>query len=183
MKVLIPLAEGFEEIEAVTIIDTLRRAEIDAVTASLQNKTVTGSHGITLTADTILNDSDKYDAVVLPGGMPGSVNLRNDHRLINIIKQVNSSGGLTAAICAAPLVLSEAGVLKGKKYTCYPGHENSIKEGEHIDKLVVADGTVITGKGAGCSLLFALEVVGYLKDRESSEKLKEKMIAAWQTPD
>ncbi|MFA5519866.1 MAG: DJ-1 family glyoxalase III, partial [Spirochaetota bacterium] len=127
MKILVPLAPGFEEMEAITVIDILRRAKLNIVTAAISENPVKGSHNIKITADTMLNENDKYSAIVLPGGMPGTNNLKDDKRIISLIKSINKSGGITAAICAAPIVLAEAGVLSGKKYTCYPGFEDDIK--------------------------------------------------------
>lgn len=179
MKVLIPLAEGFEEIEAVTVIDILRRAGIEAVTAALKNSPVTGSHRIPVTADIHLDENFNFDAIILPGGMPGSTNLKNDNRIINIIKKIHAAGGLTAAICAAPIVLSKAGILKNRKFTCFPGYENEITEGIHLHENVVSDGSIITGIGAGCAALFALEIVKYLKNEKTAKEVKDKIIAFW----
>jgi len=183
MKVLVPLAEGFEEIEAVTVIDILRRAGINTVTAALRTNPVTGSHSIPVTADYLLdeliNKNENFDAIVLPGGLPGSTNLKNDSRIISILKKINSTGGLTAAICAAPIVLSEAGLLNNKKFTCYPGHEDEITGGKHIKENVVIDGSIITGIGANCASLFALAIVEFLKDKKTMENIKEKMMSFW----
>lgn len=183
MKVLIPLAEGFEEIEAVTVIDLLRRADINAVTAALKKNPVTGAHDISVTADILLDnliaDNVNFGAIILPGGMPGSANLKNDPRIITIIKQINKAGGLTAALCAAPIVLSEAGILQGKKFTCYPGYEDEITEGIYTNENVVSDGPVITGKGAGPAALFALAVVEFLKGRKTAEKIKNQIMSFW----
>lgn len=179
MKILIPLAEGFEETEAVAVIDILRRAGIETVTAALGKNPVTGSHGIPVTADIIFNENDSFDAIVLPGGMPGSTNLKNNPGIIRTIKKISGSGGLTAAICAAPIVLEEAGILAGKKYTCYPGYEDRIKDAVYVLEKVVSDGTVITGAGAGCAPLFALEIVRYFKGGETVKKIKEQIVAFW----
>jgi len=179
MKILIPLAEGFEEIEAVTIIDTLRRGGIDTVTASLHMPLVTGSHGVSITADTVIGEDDKFNGIVLPGGIPGSTNLKKDTRIIKLIQKINEAGGITAAICAAPIVLAEAGVLQGKNYTCYPGYENEIKTGNFTSEPVTVDGEVITGKGAACALPFALKLVEILKGKDTADKLKEQMMAFW----
>ena len=179
MRILIPLAEGFEEIEAVTTIDILRRAGIETVTAALKSNPVTGSHNITVTADILLNENDKFDAIVLPGGMPGSTNLKNDTRVINIIKKISTAGGITAAICAAPIVLSEAGILKGKKFTCYPGYEEEITEGKYINEPVVTDGKIITSMGAACTPLFALKLVELIKNKKTALQLKEQMMSFW----
>jgi 4-methyl-5(b-hydroxyethyl)-thiazole monophosphate biosynthesis len=174
MKVLVPLAEGFEETEAITVIDILRRAGIDTVTAALSKNPVTGSHNISIFADELLDENKEFDAIVLPGGMPGSNNLRDDDRIIKIIKKINSSSGLTAALCAAPIVLSKAGVLKGKKYTCYPGFESEI-DGVFTDKNVVADGNIITGKGAGHAVQFGLSIVAFLKGDAAAKNVSDSL--------
>ena len=173
MRVLIPLAEGFEETEAITVIDILRRAGIDAITAALNKNPVTGSHKISVIADKLLDENEEFTAIVLPGGMPGSSNLRDDNRIINIIKKIDASGGLTAALCAAPIVLSKAGLLRGKQYTCYPGFEDEIAGGIFTDKNVAADGNIITGKGAGHAVQFALAIVSHLKGEGASKKVSE----------
>jgi 4-methyl-5(b-hydroxyethyl)-thiazole monophosphate biosynthesis len=113
MRVLVPLAEGFEEIEAVTIVDVLRRASIDVVTAALATSAVRGSHGISLAADTLLDEvrGDEFDAIVLPGGMPGSRTLRDDERVLGIVREASRKGKLVGALCAAPIALEAAGVL------------------------------------------------------------------------
>lgn len=182
MKVLVPLAEGFEEIEAVTIIDILRRAGIETVTAALKNNPVKGAHNIFVTADTFLDEvisREEITAIILPGGMPGSTNLKNDSGIINLVQTINKSGGLTAAICAAPIILGESGVLKGKKFTCYPGYEKEIHGAVYVKDKVVSDGTVITSMGPGCAPLFALAVVEYLKDSKTAESVKKQLIAFW----
>lgn len=179
MKIIVPLAEGFEEIEAVSIIDTLRRGGLEVITASLHDRVVTGSHGIPVTADKILETDEKFDGIVLPGGMPGSANLKKDPRIIKLIQEIGKSGGITAAICAAPIVLAEAGILEGKKYTCYPGYENEITGGVHKSEAVIADGKVITGKGAACAIPFALTIVEIIKGKDAAVKLKEQMMAFW----
>ena len=177
MKILIPLAEGFEEIEAVTVIDLLRRAGFEIVTAALKRNPVTGAHNITVFADRLLDEilDEKFNAVVLPGGMPGSTNLKNDQRIIAIIQKISKSGGLTAAICAAPIVLENAGIMKDKKYTCYPGYEKEIS-GHYINNETVSDGSVITGKGAGCAIGFSLKIIEYLKDAETARKINEQIF-------
>jgi 4-methyl-5(b-hydroxyethyl)-thiazole monophosphate biosynthesis len=171
MRVLVPLAEGFEETEAITTIDILRRAGIDTVTAALKNNPVTGSHKISVLADKLLDENEEFNAIALPGGMPGSSNLRNDNRIIKVVKKINASGGLTAALCAAPIVLAKAGILKGKKYTCYPGFENEITEGIFTNKNVVIDGAIITGKGAGHAVSFALAIVAFLKGEAAAKNV------------
>lgn len=181
MNVLVPLAEGFEEIEAVTIIDVLRRADIKVTSAYLQENPVTGSHDIIVIADTGIESvkHNKFDAVVLPGGMPGSENLKKNGTLLQIIKTVSSNGGLVAAICAAPIVLGHAGLLKGKKATCFPGFENELIGADFISKPVVVDGDIITGSAAGSAMQFSLEIVKRLKGEEIKNSLKELMQIGW----
>jgi 4-methyl-5(b-hydroxyethyl)-thiazole monophosphate biosynthesis len=179
MKILVPLAEGFEEIEAVTIIDTLRRGGIETVTASLHTPVVTGAHSIPVTADIILADDEKWGGIVLPGGMPGSANLKKDPRVIKLIQKIYESGGIAAAICAAPIVLAEAGILEGRNYTCYPGYEDEIKTGKFTSEPVTTDGKIITGRGAACAIPFTLRIVEILKGKETADKVKGQMMVFW----
>ena len=176
MKILVPLAPGFEETEAVSIIDILRRAGLNTVTAALSDNPVKGSHDIKITADIMLNENEKYEAIVLPGGMPGTNNLKNDKRVISLVQSISKNGGITAAICAAPIVRAEAGLLTGKKYTCYPGFENQIQEAFFIPEAVVADGTIITSRGAGTAIPFALKLVAILAGEKKSREVRESII-------
>ncbi len=178
MRVLVPLAAGFEEIEAVTIIDVLRRASIDVVTAALGEREVAGSHAIRVTADALLDDvkSADYDAVVLPGGMPGSRTLRDDERVLGVLRTFARENKLVAAICAAPIALEAAGVLSGKRATSYPGNE--LPSARYAEDRVVVDGALITSRGPGTALEFALALVERLKGTEAAEKLRAGMIVA-----
>lgn len=170
---IVPLANGFEEIEAITIIDVLRRANIPVVTAAVGENPVKGAHGITVTADVQLTDVNiaAENCVVLPGGMPGAENLKNDSRVIELIKNVYNSKGIVAAICAAPIVLAAAGVLTGKKVTCYPGFEGQLTNGVYTGKPVEAtdDGRIITGEAPGAAMEFALKVVEVYLSKQSKE--------------
>ncbi len=181
MKVLVPLAEGFEEIEAISIIDVLRRAEIEVVTAYCTANPVKGSHGISVIADTALAEcsSDELDAMILPGGMPGSENLKNNQDIIAMLRSLHDKGKLVGAICAAPMVLGHAGILRGKKATCYPGFENELAGAVLLNQPVVTDANVITGKGAGCAIPFALEIVSTLKSEEVKNTLKNNLQVYW----
>jgi 4-methyl-5(b-hydroxyethyl)-thiazole monophosphate biosynthesis len=178
MRVLVPLAEGFEEIEAVTIVDVLRRASIDVVTAALGDAEVEGSHGIAVTADARLDElkSADFDAVVLPGGMPGSRTLRDDERVLGIVRTLARENKLVAAICAAPIALEAAGVLAGKRATSYPGNE--LPSARYAEERVVVDGTLVTSRGPGTALEFALTLVERLKGPEAAQKLRAGMIVA-----
>jgi len=160
--VYITLADGFEEIEALTVVDILRRAGIGINTVSItSDKKVTGAHGITVVADDIISKADlaTSECVILPGGMPGAVNLRNCDKLCQELKRRANSGQLMAAICAAPFILGELGILKGKRATCYPGFENKLEEAVFTGAMVEQDGQIITGKGPAAAMDFALKIV------------------------
>lgn len=161
MKVALLLANGFEEIEALTPLDMLRRAGVTAYTVGIGGETITGSHGIKVIADTTdaLTAPDDYDAVILPGGMPGATNLDASPFTDEILRSVNKKGGLIAAICAAPLVLGRRGMLSGRSATCYPGFENELIGAISSDAAVVCDGNVITARGMGVALDFAKAIV------------------------
>lgn len=180
-KVLVPLAPGFEEIEAVTIIDVLRRAGIKVTTAALADNQVTGSHNITVTADTELNtiNAGDYNFIVLPGGMPGSQHLKDSSAVVGLIQQIYKKGGYVAAICAAPIALGHAGVLRGKKATCYPGFEDQLTGAEIFASPFIVDDMVITGKGPGCAIPFALKLVEIIKDKKTADALKDAMQVYW----
>ena len=181
MKVIVPFAKGFEEIEAVTIVDVLRRAEIDVTTVCLDENPVAGSHSISVLADKMIKDIDPVDfnCVILPGGMPGSENLRKNDHVLSLIKHIYSKGGYVAAICAAPIVLSRAEVLFGKKATCYPGFESELEGVTYIEEPVVVDGTIITGRGPGCAIPFALEIAGLIKGKDSKNEVKNRLQVYW----
>ena len=178
-RVLVPLAEGFEEIEAVTVVDLLRRAGIEVDTASLEGRHVTGSHGIRIDADIALADADAaaYDMIVLPGGMPGAEHLKNDPRVVDLLRRFAASGRYTAAICAAPGVLAHAGLLEGRSATSFPGflRPDSAPGLELSDAAVVVDGTVITSRGPGTSIEFALALVELLAGRETAVAVAERL--------
>jgi len=177
-KILIPLAEGFEEIEAVTNIDVLRRAGLDVITAGIGSKNIEGDHGIKVEADTVISEIDTadLDAVVLPGGMPGAANLRDSNKLRNIIKKLNEENKLCAAICAAPIVFEAAGILDGRKATSYPGYDKDMTSCNYQEDRVVIDGNLITGRGAGVAVEFAMTLVEYLLDKETKEELQKSML-------
>ena len=165
-KVLVPLAQGCEELEAVTIIDLLRRAKIDVTTAGLDKQTVTASRGVKLVPDTDLDSALKqdYDMIVLPGGLPGADYLDNDPRIKSLLKKMAASQKYTAAICAAPKVLANAGILEGKNATSYPGMLDSLNlpNTKITNEAVVIDGNVITSRGPGTAMDFALTLIEIL---------------------
>lgn len=181
MKILVPIAEGFEEIEAVTILDVLRRAGLDTTATNVGGNPVRGSHAIALTADEPLSGLDPADfaSIVLPGGMPGSENLRKSETVISFIRDIHGRGGVVAALCAAPMVLGHAGVLEGKKATCYPGFEGTMKGATPTGAPVEVDGTIITGRGPGCAIPFALAVVEALAGKTMMKELRDAMQVYW----
>ncbi len=162
-RVLVPLAQGCEELEAVTIIDLLRRAGITVVTAGLDAAPVTASRGVVLVPDTTLDEAlrDDYDMVVLPGGLPGADHLDQDPRVRALLRTMTDSGKFTAAICAAPKVLASAGLLDGKQATSFPGVIDSldIPGMRYSDEAVVQDGKMITSRGPGTAMDFALALI------------------------
>jgi len=172
-------AEGFEEIEALTVVDVLRRADIRTHMIGISGKTVTGSHGITVHMDSTIKEiTSLSDALmlVIPGGMPGAKHLMEHASLKNLLVEAYETDTFLAAICAGPIVLSQHGLLKGRRVTCYPGIEDQLKDFTHDDQLVVHDGTLITGKGPGAALAFSLKLVEILKGHKVSEQLASTMI-------
>ncbi len=162
-KVAVILANGFEEIEALTPVDVFRRAGFDCDMIGLTDVQVTGSHAIPVRADLIFSgDLSAYDLVVLPGGMPGSQHLREHEGLLEALRQVHKAGKWVAAICAAPTVLFRAGLLENRNFTCFPGIESQITVGNHLSDLVVEDDKIVTSRGAGTSLAFAYYLVDVL---------------------
>jgi len=177
-KVLVPLANGFEEIEAMSIIDTLRRAQVEVVVAGLGKKQVCGAHGVKVQCDAHIEDmkSGDFDMIVLPGGLPGATNLQKDESVQRLLKEFDVAKKQIGAICAAPVALQSAGVLK-ENYTCYPSFEANIKsEGYISNQDVVMDGNVITSRGPGTALVFALSIVGQLCGEEMRENIKSQLL-------
>ena len=178
-QIFVHLAEGFEEIEAVTIIDVLRRAGLNVITVSVTGKhQVTGSHQIGIRADLLFEEVDysKGMLIILPGGMPGAKHL-NEHQGLNArIIEYKENGKFLAAICAAPLVLGNLGILKGKKAVCYPGFESYLVGSDLSSKPFMTDGKIITGRGVGAALQFSLEIVRILNGEESAENLRKAML-------
>jgi 4-methyl-5(b-hydroxyethyl)-thiazole monophosphate biosynthesis len=161
-KVFLFLAEGFEETEAITTADILKRAGMELLLVSVTGvKMVTGAHGIPVIADTLFEETDFSggDILVLPGGMPGTKNLDAHTGLKELIKTYDDHGKIVAAICAAPMILGEMGLLKGKKATCYPGFESYLSGATVVDERAVVSGNIITGKGPGAAVEFALAIV------------------------
>ena len=178
-KMLVPLAEGFEEIEAITIIDVCRRGSIDVTVAGVAGMTIKGGQGIEVTADCLIDsiDINSYDMITLPGGLAGTLVLSESENVQSILKQMKEQGKYIGAICAAPLALHTADVLN-KDFTCYPSIENQIRiDGYHHDQSTIIDGKVMTSQGVGTAIDFALKIVRQLQGESSFKDLKESILA------
>lgn len=178
-KALIFLADGFEEVEGLTVVDLLRRAEISVDMVSITgNKKVIGSHGISVEADVLFAEADvaEADAYILPGGMPGTRNLEACAPLIDVLKEANEKGKLLCAICAAPLVLGVNHLLEGKKASCYPGFEKDLHGALVSYDPVSKQDNVITSRGLGTAIAFGAEIIEALLDKDTAEKVKESII-------
>jgi len=175
-RIAVILAEGFEEGEAITIVDILRRAGFTCDTVGLLAETVTGSHSITIKTDKILSSEiENYDMIVLPGGMPGAANLRDSDALIKIIKTMYHKNKFVGAMCAGPIVLERAGLLDGHNYTAYPGYEKRIvSTGTFLQDIVVIDNNLITSRGPATVYEFAYTLVDQLGG--DSKTVKERML-------
>lgn len=179
-RVAVLLAEGFEEVEAVAIIDVLRRADVEVTIAAASGPAgvVSGAHQIRLTAEAALTDLHPHELalVVLPGGMPGSTALAANPAVLDLLRQVHAGGGLVAAICAAPLALHAAGLLHGRRVTCYPAVEKQLTGAVCTGQAVQRDGRIITSRGPGTALQFALELVRVLGREARAEQLRLGML-------
>lgn len=177
-RVALILADGFEEVEAIAIVDVLRRAEIDVVIAGLHDGPVASARKVKVIPDTVIDTikADDFDMIVLPGGQPGSDNLNADTRVKDLIRSFYSKGKLTGAICAAPIVLADAGVLDGRHATAYPTYKNRLGAAVYEEKPVVSDGNVLTSRGAGTALCFGLAIVERLVNKDKARKIKDSML-------
>lgn len=170
------LADGFEELEAIAPIDMLKRAGIDVVTVGVTGKNVTGSHGITFVADIVAEEitlTNSVQAVILPGGMPGTINLEKSAEVQKAIDFACENGKYLCAICAAPSIVGHKGLLKGKKATAFPGFEKDLEGAVVNGDFVAVDGKFITAKGAGVATEFGLEIVRCLVSAEKSEEIRK----------
>ncbi len=179
-KILVPLAEGFETIEALSIVDVFRRAACTVDLAAIGNTLqVTSSHGVSVIADKLLEQcaDEEYNLIVLPGGIPGAENLKNSELLVTLLKKQNDANMLYGAICASPaVVLEHHGLLDGKKATCHPGFVDKLSSAEYAGENVVSDGNCVTSKGAGTSIDFALELLGILMGEEKKKEVAQGMV-------
>ena len=176
--VVVYIAQGFEEIEAITVYDILKRADIEVVLANISEKTVVlGAHGLYIMTEIAISslDVESIDMAVLPGGMPGTDHLKRSYKLAITLEKLYNKGKRIAAICAAPMILGGLGYLKGKEAICYPGFEKYLKGAIISDKTTVTDGNITTSKGAGTAMEFALELVRLLKGEETSAEIAKKL--------
>lgn len=171
------LADGFETIEALAVVDMLRRAKIDNENVGVTGKTVKSSHNIEVVADITIDELNisNADAIVLPGGMPGTLNLEASPDVLGAVDYCADNNRYIAAICAAPSIIGHKGLLDGRYATCFPGYEKDLKGAIHSARLVAVDGKFITAKGAGCSMKFALKLVELLVSKEKAEALESGM--------
>ena len=177
--VYIHFAEGFEEIEAISTVDVLRRAEIPVKTVSVTGtNNVTGGHGITVQTDLLFEEVDYNNAsmIILPGGMPGASNLEAHEGLKKQILAFAEKNKPIGAVCAAPYVLGKLGVLNGKKAVCYPGYETHLKGADVGYSPAVIDGNIVTGRGPGPAIKFALKIVELLKSKDIADQVAKKML-------
>ncbi len=177
--VYVHLADGFEEIEAITVVNVLRRADIPVKTVSItKGKSVRGAHDIPVTADLLYEEADyqKCEMIVLPGGMPGTINLEKHEGLTSQLSSFAKEKKWLAAICAAPSVLGKLSLLKGKRATSYPGFQDQMIGAEYMEDHVVIDGKVITSRGPGTAIEFSLNLVELLKNEQISETVRKGML-------
>jgi 4-methyl-5(b-hydroxyethyl)-thiazole monophosphate biosynthesis len=184
-KVLIPLASGFEEIEALAVTDILRRAEIEVVLAGLHAGPVVSARNVSITPDTTIDSViiDSFDMIILPGGQPGTDNLNADPRIHVLLNEFSAKGKLVSAICAAPIVLAAAGLLKGANVTCYPSYCNQLLGGIYRDLPVVVDGNLTTSQGPGTAIPFGLTIVARLAGQPVADKIAKAMLVQDSLPE
>ncbi len=185
MKVLIPLADGVEEMEFVIIVDVLRRAGWEVVSAGLKAGVVKASRGVQLVPDVLWEriDISDFDGLVFPGGSGGTDILKRDVRVLEAIRSFDLAQKWVAAVCAGPLVLQAAGILEGRKVTCHPGVVDQLTVTDRIDQPVVVDGHLVTSQGPGTSFLFALTLVGIVENKQKAVMLAAEMVLPdlWRT--
>ena len=178
-KVLVFIADGTEEIEVMTPVDFFRRAglEVDLV-AVKDTRKVRLAHKVYAGADKIIDEVKDvdYDAFYIPGGLPGATNIRDNEKVIELIKEAETQGKILAAICAGPIVLEAGGLLEGKNFTCYPGFEKEIKSGSFVDDLLVKDGNIFTGKGPAAAAQLSFALIEELLGKDKAEEIKAQTL-------
>jgi len=178
-RILVALAEGFEEIEALTPIDLLRRCNAEVTVAGVNSKVINGAHNIKVETDVLIEDAGlEYDAIIIPGGGLGARNLSECWAVHEKMLMLVNQGALLASICASPaVVLGPAGLLNGHKAVCYPGAEVNAPDFEFSDQRVCVDGNLITAQGAGCAIEFSLAIIEHLYDKEMKDQIQKALIA------
>jgi 4-methyl-5(b-hydroxyethyl)-thiazole monophosphate biosynthesis len=178
VKVVLFLATGFEEIESMSIVDTLRRADIEVVIAGLQEGAIEGSRGVNVIPDRSIDKValEEVAAVILPGGSPGYINLGRDRRVRDLVTRAFEEGRIVAAICGAPTVLADLGILKGKKATVYPGKEAELTGAEPVNERLVVDGTVVTSQGPGTAIEFGIKLIELLVGKQRAQEVKDDLV-------
>jgi 4-methyl-5(b-hydroxyethyl)-thiazole monophosphate biosynthesis len=177
VKALVLMAQGFEEIELSSIVDILRRGNISVTIAGLSSGLITGSRGINIQPDVLLDSIDElFDIIILPGGSPGYINLGNDKRVLDLVNRYYSEGKIVAAICAAPSVLAKAGILEKKKATIFDGMEDLLKNAKYVNQTVVEDQNIITSQGPGTSIEFALTILLRLTNEKKVREIKDQLL-------
>jgi 4-methyl-5(b-hydroxyethyl)-thiazole monophosphate biosynthesis len=177
-KALVILSPGFEEVEAITIIDLLRRASVDVTTGGLKGEMITGSHDIPVKAYTELSKTDhkNFDVLILPGGQPGSNNMKKEPMILNWLQERNENKQLIGAICAAPTVLHAAGITDNVKLTSFPAEKATFDKSDYLEEKVVKDGHIITSRGVGTAIDFALALIAELVDQTTSDDIKKRIV-------
>lgn len=178
-RVLVPLAPGFEEIEAVTVIDILRRAEIEVIVAGVEEGPIRAARGVTVLPDTVLDQvmNESFDMIVLPGGLAGTERMKGDARIRRLIETAAKNNKITAAICAAPTILSALGLTTGKRVTSHPSVRQDIQAAHYSEERVVTDGLVVTSRAPGTAMEFALKLVELLAGPEKVEQVNQGVLA------
>lgn len=178
-KVLVLVADGTEEVEVVTVVDYLRRAGVTVDLCSvMEGRKVLGAHDIYMGADITIDQVriKDYDAIYSPGGMEGTYNIRDNEAVIKMYQEMNREGKIVSALCAAPLVLDKSGLLRDKDFTCYPGIENDIENGNHKDEIIVKDGNLITGRGPAIAALLAFQLIEELLGPEKRKEVEDDTL-------
>ena len=179
-RVLVPLADGVEEMEAVIVVDMLRRVQWHVLTVGLKPGTVTAARGTRLVPDSVWDKIDPglFDMLVIPGGARGVEALRHDQRVVDAVRKHHGQGKWIAAVCAGPLVLHDAGILAGRRATCYPGNAAEFTTAQHVNEPVVVDGNVVTSQGAGTTFAFALTLVALVEGESKARELAQAIVLA-----
>ncbi|MGL4849653.1 MAG: DJ-1 family glyoxalase III [Clostridium sp.] len=176
-KIGVLLSNGFEEIEALTVVDVLRRANVECLMIGTSGLEITGAHNIKVVCDKALTEEVKaFDGIVLPGGMPGSKNLRDNDKVIELVKYMNKEEKLVSAICAAPIVLEKAKIIEGRKITSYPNSLEDEKKVKYLEENVVIDKNILTSRGPSTALEFSYEILRYLGLTKEAENLEKGML-------